>query len=351
MRIAQIAPLIECVPPKLYGGTERVVSWLTEELVRLGHEVTLFASGDSETKAELVAVSDHALRLDPMVKDVVPYNILLLEAIRKRTADFDILHFHVDFTYFPLFRHMADRTLSTLHGRLDLPDLQPLFREFPDMPLVSISNNQRLPLPPVNWQATIYHGQPADLLTYEEKPSRDYIAFLGRVSPEKRPDRAINIAAQTKMPLRMASKIDKVDREYFDESIKPLIDANQDLVSFTGEFENDAKQIFLGNAKAVIFPIDWPEPFGLVMIEAMACGVPVIAYRCGSVPEVIDDGLTGFIVDNDDEAVAALARVDSLDRRKIRERFEERFTDRRMTADYVKLYEAMLAKARKVRAA
>ncbi len=351
MRIAQIAPLIECVPPKLYGGTERVVSWLTEELVRLGHEVTLFASGDSETKAELVAVSDRALRLDPTVKDVVPYNVLLLEAIRKRAADFDILHFHVDFTYFPLFRHMADRTLSTLHGRLDLPDLQPLFREFPDMPLVSISNNQRLPLPPVNWQATIYHGQPADLLTYEENPSRDYIAFLGRISPEKRPDRAINIAARTKMPLRMASKIDKVDREYFDESIKPLIDANQDLVSFTGEFENDAKQIFLGNAKAVIFPIDWPEPFGLVMIEAMACGVPVIAYRCGSVPEVIDDGLTGFIVENDDEAVAALARVDTLDRRKIRERFEERFTDRRMTADYVKLYEAMLAKARKVRAA
>ncbi|MBL8659958.1 MAG: glycosyltransferase family 4 protein [Rhodospirillales bacterium] len=351
MRIAQIAPLIECVPPKLYGGTERVVSWLTEELVRLGHEVTLFASGDSETTAELVAVSDRALRLDPSVKDVLPYNVLLLEAIRKRASDFDILHFHVDFMYFPLFRHMADRTLSTLHGRLDLPDLQPLFREFPDMPLVSISNNQRLPLPPVNWQATIYHGQPADLLTYEENPSCDYFAFLGRISPEKRPDRAINIAARTGMPLRMASKIDKVDQKYFDESIQPLIDANHDLVSFTGEFENDAKQIFLGNAKAVIFPIDWPEPFGLVMIEAMACGVPVIAYRCGSVPEVIDDGLTGFIVDNDDEAVAALNRVESLDRRKIRARFEERFTDKRMTADYVKLYETMLAKARKVRAA
>lgn len=351
MRIAQVAPLIECVPPKLYGGTERVVSWLTEELVRLGHDVTLFASGDSETKAELVAVSDRALRLNPNVKDVTPYNVLVLEAIRKRAADFDILHFHVDFMYFPLFRHMADRTLSTLHGRLDLPDLQPLFREFPDMPLVSISNNQRLPLPPVNWQATIYHGQPDDLLVYEENPSLEYIAFLGRVSPEKRPDRAIDVAVRAGVPLHMASKVDKVDQKYFDEEIKPMIDANQNLVSFTGEFENDEKQKFLGNAKAVLFPIDWPEPFGLVMIEAMACGVPVIAYRCGSVPEVIDEGVTGFIVDNDDEAVAALSRVDSLDRRKVRARFEERFTDRRMTADYVKLYEKMLANARSTRAA
>lgn len=351
MRIAQVAPLIECVPPKLYGGTERVVSWLTEELVRLGHDVTLFASGDSETKAELVAVSDRALRLDRTVKDITPYNILVLEAIRKRAAEFDILHFHIDFSYFPLFRHMSDRTLSTLHGRLDLPDLQPLFREFPDMPLVSISDNQRLPLPPVNWQATIYHGQPVDLLTYEENPSLDYIAFLGRVSPEKRPDRAINVAVRAGMPLRMASKVDKVDQEYFDESIKPMIDANRELVSFTGEFENDEKQTFLGNAKAVVFPIDWPEPFGLVMIEAMACGVPVIAYRCGSVPEVIDDGVTGFIVDNDDEAVAALDRIESLDRRKIRARFEERFSDRRMTADYVKLYETMLAKSKSIRAA
>jgi glycosyltransferase involved in cell wall biosynthesis len=351
MRIAQIAPLIECVPPKLYGGTERVVSWLTEELVRLGHDVTLFASGDSETSAELVPVCERALRLNPAVKDVLPYNVLLLERVRQRTEEFDILHFHIDFTYFPLFRHMAHQTLSTLHGRLDLPDLMPLYREFSEMPLVSISNNQRLPMPPVNWQATIYHGLPLDLLPFEENPSGDYIAFLGRVSPEKRPDRAIEIAVRTNVPLKMASKVDKVDQEYFEESIKPMIDANRHLVDFTGEFEIDAKRAFLGNAKAVIFPIDWPEPFGLVMIEAMSCGTPVIAYRCGSVPEVIDDGVTGFIVDTDDEAVAALAQVDSLDRRQIRARFEERFSSRRMTADYVALYEAMLAKPRPARVA
>lgn len=345
MRIAQVAPLIECVPPKLYGGTERVVSWLTEELVRLGHDVTLFASGDSETSAELVAVSERALRLDPTVKDTFPYNILLLEAIRKRVQDFDILHFHVDYSYFPLFRYMANRTVSTLHGRLDLPDIQPLYREFSEMPLVSISNNQRLPMPPVNWQATIYHGQPIDLLPYEENPSGNYLAFLGRISPEKRPDRAIEIAVRANMPLRMASKIDKVDQKYFDENIKPLIDANKNLVDFTGEFENDEKHEFLRNAKAVLFPIDWPEPFGLVMIEAMSCGVPVIAFRCGSVPEVIDEGVTGFIVDTMDEAVAAIAKIDQLDRRKVRERFVERFSDKRMAADYVTLYKAMLAKA------
>ncbi len=345
MRIAQVAPLTESVPPRLYGGTERVVSWLTEELVRLGHDVTLFASGDSQTDAKLVAVSERALRLDPSVKDPFPYNVLLLEAIRKRVKDFDILHFHVDYSYFPLFRYMANRTVSTLHGRLDLSDIQPLYREFSDMPLVSISNNQRLPMPPVNWQATIYHGQPIDLLPYEENPTADYLAFLGRVSPEKRPDRAIDIAVRTGVPLHMASKIDAVDRKYFEESIKPLIDANKNLVDFVGEFEDDEKHKFLRNAKAVLFPIDWPEPFGLVMIEAMSCGVPVIAFRCGSVPEVIDEGVTGFIVDTMDEAVEAVGKVDRLDRRKVRQRFEERFTDRRMAADYVTLYKAMLAKA------
>jgi glycosyltransferase involved in cell wall biosynthesis len=348
MRIAQVAPLIECVPPKLYGGTERVVSWLTEELVRLGHDVTLFASGDSQTSAELVACSDRALRLDPNVKDVLPHNVLLLERIRQRVDEFDLIHFHIDFTYFPLFRHIANRTLSTLHGRLDIPDLVPLYEEFSEMPLVSISNNQRLPMPPVNWQATIYHGQPVDDLPFEENPSLDYIAFLGRVSPEKRPDRAIEIAVKTGMPLRMASKIDRVDQEYFDESIKPMIEANRNLVDFTGEFEIDEKRPFLGNAKAVLFPIDWPEPFGLVMIESMSCGTPVIGFRCGSVPEVIDDGVTGFIVDTVDEAVEALQRIDSLDRRKIRERFVERFSDTRMTADYVSLYERMLADQRSV---
>jgi glycosyltransferase involved in cell wall biosynthesis len=351
MRIAQIAPLIECVPPKLYGGTERVVSWLTEELVRLGHDVTLFASGDSETSAELVPCSDRALRLDPNVKDVLPHNVLLLERVRQRADEFDILHFHFDFTYFPLFRHMANWTLSTLHGRLDIPDLVPLYQEFSEMPLVSISNNQRLPMPPVNWQATIYHGQPVDILPFEEHPTLDYIAFLGRVSPEKRPDRAIDIAVKSGMPLRMAAKIDRVDQEYFDESIKPMIEANRNLVDFTGEFEIDEKRPFLANAKAVLFPIDWPEPFGLVMIESMSCGTPVIGFRCGSVPEVIDEGVTGFIVDTVDEAVEALQKVDSLDRRKIRERFVERFSDKRMTADYVSLYERMVSEQRSVQVA
>ena len=348
MRIAQVAPLIERVPPIYYGGTERVVSWLTEELVRLGHDVTLFASGDSETKAELVPCSERALRLDPNVRDVLPHNVLLLEKIRKRVDDFDLIHFHVDFTYFPLFRHIANRTLCTLHGRLDIPDLVPLYQEFSEMPLVSISNNQRLPMPPVNWQATIYHGQPVDDLPFKENPSLDYVAFLGRVSPEKRPDRAIEIAVKAGMPLKMASKIDKVDQEYFDESIKPMIEANSSLVDFTGEFEIDKKREFVGNAKAMLFPIDWPEPFGLVMIESMSCGTPVIGFRCGSVPEVIDEGVTGFIVDTVDEAVEALQKVDQLDRRKIRERFCERFSDRRMTADYVKLYEKMVAKQRSV---
>lgn len=348
MRIAQVAPLIERVPPIYYGGTERVVSWLTEELVRLGHDVTLFASGDSETKAELVPCSERALRLDPNVRDVLPHNVLLLEKIRKRVDEFDLIHFHIDFTYFPLLRHIANRTLSTLHGRLDIPDLVPLYQEFSEMPLVSISNNQRLPMPPVNWQATIYHGQPIDDLPFNENPSLDYIAFLGRVSPEKRPDRAIEIAVKAGMPLRMASKIDKVDQEYFDERIKPMIDANRNLVDFTGEFELDKKRAFVGNAKAMLFPIDWPEPFGLVMIESMSCGTPVIGFRCGSVPEVIDEGVTGFIVDTVDEAVEALQKVDQLDRRKIRERFVERFSDKRMTADYVKLYEKMVASQRSV---
>lgn len=351
MRIAQVAPLIERVPPIYYGGTERVVSWLTEELVRLGHDVTLFASGDSETRAELVPCSERALRLDPNVKDVLPHNVLLLEKIRQRIDEFDLVHFHIDFTYFPLFRHIANRTLSTLHGRLDIPDLVPLYQEFSEMPLVSISNNQRLPMPPVNWQATIYHGQPVDDLPFQENPSLDYIAFLGRISPEKRPDRAIEIAVKSGIPLRMASKIDKVDQEYFDESIKPMIEANRTLVDFTGEFEIDKKRPFVGNAKAMLFPIDWPEPFGLVMIESMSCGTPVIGFRCGSVPEVIDDGVTGFIVDTVDEAVEALQRVDQLDRRKIRERFCERFSDKRMTADYVKLYERMVANQRSVEVA
>lgn len=348
MRIAQVAPLIERVPPIYYGGTERVVSWLTEELVRLGHDVTLFASGDSETSAELVPCSERALRLDPNVRDVLPHNVLLLEKIRQRVDEFDLIHFHIDFTYFPMLRHIANRTLSTLHGRLDIPDLVPLYQEFSEMPLVSISNNQRLPMPPVNWQATIYHGQPIDDLPFEENPSLDYVAFLGRVSPEKRPDRAIEIAVKAGQPLRMASKIDKVDQEYFDESIKPMIDANRNLVDFTGEFEIDKKRTFVGNAKAMLFPIDWPEPFGLVMIESMSCGTPVIGFRCGSVPEVIDDGVTGFIVDTVDEAVEALQRVDQLDRRKIRERFVERFSDKRMAADYVTVYERMLANHRSV---
>jgi glycosyltransferase involved in cell wall biosynthesis len=342
MRIAQIAPLIERVPPKLYGGTERIVAYLTDALVRLGHEVTLFASGDSRTLARLVPCSREALRLDPTVRDQLPYGILQLEVVRQRADSFDVLHFHTDYFHFPLFRGTADRTVTTLHGRLDLPDLVPLFREFSDMPLVSISDDQRRPMPPgVRWLGTVHHGLPHDLLRLEPVPQGGYLAFLGRISPEKRPDLAVEIAKRAGVPLKIFAKVDRADERYFREEIAPLLD--HPLVDFVGEIDDVAKQRALGDALALLFPIDWPEPFGITMIEAMACGTPVIAFRRGSVPEVLEHGLTGFIVEGVEEAAAAVAGLDRLDRRTIRRRFEERFTAERMARDYVALYEQLAA--------
>ncbi len=338
MKIAQVAPLMESVPPKQYGGTERVVSWITEELVRLGHEVTLFASGDSTTAAELVACSERALRFDPEASCPIPHFFVMLDRVRRRADEFDVIHFHTDYLHWPLFRDMAERTLTTLHGRLDLAFLKPAFSGFPEMPLVSISNDQRRPFPNANWQSTIYHGLPPDLLPYCEAPSRDYLAFVGRICPEKRVDRAISIAKRAGLKLRIAAKIDKADEVYFAETIKPLLD--DPLIEFVGEINDAQKPAFFGNALGVLFPIDWPEPFGLVMIELMSCGTPVVAYNHGSVPEVIDHGVTGFVVDGEDEAVVAVNRLTMLNRLMVRNRFEERFTVARMTADYVAHYEA-----------
>ena len=340
MRIAQIAPLTEPVPPKLYGGTERVVSYITEELVKEGHQVTLFASGNSETSAELVACCRRSLRLDPQVRDPLSHNILMLEKVRQRADEFDILHFHIDYLSYPLVREHKLPSLTTLHGRLDLPDLRTLYKEFSDVPLVSISNHQRMPLPPVNWVGTVYHGLPLDLYPFCSNPSSDYVAFLGRISPEKRPDRAIAIAWRAGVKLKMASKIDKVDEDYFNSDIKPLLQKHSSHVEFVGEIELEERRALLGNAIAVLFPIDWPEPFGLVMIEAMSCGTPVIAYHAGSVPEVVDEGVTGFIVSDESDAVAAIEKASSLDRAAVRKRFEERFSVHRMVKDYIKLYES-----------
>jgi len=341
MKIAQIAPLSESVPPRLYGGTERVVSYLTEELVRQGHDVTLFASGDSRTTARLARCTDIALRLDPVVKDPLPYTIMMLDEVGRRAGEFDVLHFHVDLLHFPLIRDFADRTVTTTHGRLDLPDLRPLFAAFADVPLVSISRDQRRPLPRrINWAGNVYHGLPKDLLPFQAGGRNDYLAFLGRISPEKRPDRAIEIAARAGLPLKIAAKIDRVDQAYWDAKIAPLV-ASHANVEFVGEINDSQKAKFLGDARALLFPIDWPEPFGLVSIEAMACGTPVIAFRAGSVPEVIDDGITGFLVRNVDEAVAAVGRLPELDRRRVRTVFESRFTAERMARDYLAIYRAL----------
>jgi glycosyltransferase involved in cell wall biosynthesis len=340
MKIAQIAPLAESVPPQLYGGTERVVSNLTEELVRQGHDVTLFASGDSRTSARLVACSDVALRLNPRVKDHLPYHIMMLDQVLRRADEFDVLHFHIDLLPFPSIRKIADRTVTTLHGRLDLPDLFPFYKAFPDIPLVSISDHQRLPMPPVNWVGRVHHGIPPRMLAFNPQPVQPYLAFLGRISPEKRPDRAIEIAVRAGLPLKIAAKIDAVDRSYWNDTIAPLV-ARHPNVDYIGEITDAQKSAFLGNASALLFPIDWPEPFGLVMIEAMACGTPVVAFRSASVPEVIDDGLTGFIVTNTDQAVAAVKRLDTLDRTAIRTTFEARFSVERMARDYLAIYRAL----------
>jgi glycosyltransferase involved in cell wall biosynthesis len=345
MRIAQVAPLYESVPPKYYGGTERVVSYLTEELVRQGHEVTLFASGDSETNARLVAACPRSLRLAKRCQDQMAHHYVMLEHVFQRATEFDIIHFHVDYLHFPLSRREVMAHVTTLHGRLDLPDLVPLYQEFRDMPVISISNGQRDPLPWANWQATVYHGLPAHIYRFRPEPG-SYLAFLGRISPEKRVDRAIEIAKRTGMPLKIAAKVDRVDKDYFESVIAPLL-RNQ-LVEFVGEIGDGEKDEFLGNAYALLFPIDWPEPFGLVMIEAMACGTPVIAYRGGAVPEVMEQGHTGFIVHGLENAVEAVQHVVQLSRKRCREVFEQRFTATRMAHDYVQQFERLIARSQEV---
>ncbi|MFL6930381.1 MAG: glycosyltransferase family 4 protein [Xanthobacteraceae bacterium] len=336
MRIAQIAPLMESVPPRLYGGTERIVSYLTEELVRLGHDVTLFASGDSVTSAELAGCAVTALRLDPAVQDPIPHYMLMLDQVRERAEEFDILHFHIDMFHFPLFRPMAGRTLTTLHGRQDLPDLRAFYFGFRDMPLVSISHAQREPLPHARFIGTVHHGIPIDLHQPVYRPGGGYVAFLGRISPEKRPDRAIRIARKLGIQLKIAAKVDKVDEAYFRDQIAPLL--KQPGVEFIGEINERDKQQFLGEALALLFPVAWPEPFGLVMIEAMACGTPVIAFGCGSVPEVIDNGISGILVDSVTEAAENVEWALRLDRRRVRATFEKRFTAQRMARGYLDIY-------------
>ncbi|MCA1651942.1 MAG: glycosyltransferase family 4 protein [Acidobacteria bacterium] len=341
MRIAQIAPLSESVPPKLYGGTERVVSFLTDELVRLGHAVTLFASGDSRTTATLVAVCDEALRLNTSCRDHLAPHVLMLEQVAQRADEFDIIHFHIAQLHFPIarrLRHVAH--VTTLHGRLDLDELRPLYHEFTDVPVVSISDAQREPLPDAGWVATIHHGLPPELLTYHPKPGA-YLAFLGRISPEKRVDRAIAIAVASGTRLRIAAKVDPADRDYFERDIRPLL-ANP-LVEFIGEIGEGDKGAFLGGAKALLFPIDWPEPFGLVMIEALACGVPIVAFAGGSVREVIDHGVTGYVVDSLDEAIEATRHIANIERRACRAAFERRFTADRMASQYAQLYHQLVA--------
>jgi len=346
MRIAQVSPLFESVPPKLYGGTERIVSYLTEELVRMGHDVTLFASGDSVTQAKLVPACARALRLDKSCIDQSAHHFVMLEQVYKSAGQFDIIHFHVDYVHFPVSRRMAVPQVTTLHGRLDIPDLVPLYHEYSDMPLVSISNDQRRPLPWVNWTGTVYHGLPADLHRLH-KTHQNYLAFVGRISPEKRLDRAIEIAIRAGMELKIAAKVDKVDQAYFDEKIKPLL--NGPNINYLGEINESEKDDVVGNALALIFPIDWPEPFGLVMIEAMATGTPVIAWRKGSVPEVIDPGETGVIVESIEESVEAIDQIRGLDRSLIRSIFEEKYSATRMARDYVNIYQRILRRNKKAR--
>ena len=339
MKIAQVAPLFESVPPQGYGGTERVVSYLTEELVRQGHQVTLFASGDSVTQAHLVAACPRALRLDEQCVDQLAHCMVLLEHVFRQAPTFDLLHFHIDYLHFPLSARQRVPHVTTLHGRLDIPDLVPVYQTFPSMPVVSISDAQRLPLPGLQWQGTVYHGLPEDLYTFQDTPG-SYLAFLGRISPEKGIEQAIAIARQAGMPLKIVAKIDQVDREYFQAVVQPLLD--DPLVEYLGEMGERDKNAFLGQAYALLFPIDWPEPFGLVMIEALACGTPVIAYGRGSVPEVVEDGVTGWIVAGRDDAIQAIAQVSTLSRRRCRQTFEERFSATQMTQNYLRIYQQLL---------
>jgi glycosyltransferase involved in cell wall biosynthesis len=340
MRIAQVAPLAEAVPPKLYGGTERVVSWLTEDLVEMGHEVTLFASGDSITNAVLEACSPRALRLDPGDRDPLLAYGVMLARIADHASRFDVVHTHIDWVHVPLLRRLGVPFVTTLHGRLDLPELNGSFeRCFAEAPFVSISDAQRAPLPRARWVGTVYHGLPKNLLKPNFAP-QGYLAFLGRIAPEKGPEAAISLARAAGLPLKIAAKVDRVDKAYFEEKVQPLIDGKH--IDLVGEIDEWQKADFLGNAAALLFPISWPEPFGLVIIEAMACGTPVIAFRCGSVPELIEEGVTGFIVDSHDEALGAIARLAMVDRCAVRAHFERRFTARRMAQDYVRIYKALI---------
>ncbi|HEY8573813.1 glycosyltransferase family 4 protein [Phenylobacterium sp.] len=336
MKIAQVSPLYEAVPPRFYGGTERVVAHLSDALVDLGHDVTLFATAEAQTKARLAAVRDQAIRLDPApLKSDLAAHMTQLAEVRRRAHEFDVIHFHTDMIHFPFFEDVAERTITTLHGRLDLKDLPEVYRRWSYYPLVSISTSQRRPLAAANWMATVHHGVSTDLYRFSPQ-GHGYLAFLGRISPEKRPDRAIALAIAAGQPLKIAAKVDNADRAYFDEKIEPLM--HHPLVEYVGEIGDDAKSDFLGGADALLFPIDWPEPFGLVMIEAMACGTPVIAYDCGSVREVVENGLTGFIVSNDEEAAQAVERARVLDRAAVRRRFEERFSSTAMARRYLDLY-------------
>ena len=339
MKIAQVAPLYESVPPRAYGGTERVVSYLTETLVEMGHEVTLFASGDSVTSAHLVSVVPRSLRLDPNKPDPLVWHTIMMDMVHKAAPSFDVIHFHTDVLQLPMVGHCRTPCLSTAHGRLDLPDLKPLFRCFPRHPMVSISSSQRKPLPWVNWRATVHHGLPLGLYSLHAQP-QDYFAFVGRISPEKRADRAIEIAKACGIPLHIAAKVDAADKAYFESTIEPLLD--DPLVTYVGEIGDDAKNDFIGNARALLMPIDWPEPFGLVMIEAMACGTPVIAYGHGSVPEIIDHGVTGFIVENQEQAIAAARNIGQIDRRRCRQVFEQRFAARVMARHYLEVYRELV---------
>jgi glycosyltransferase involved in cell wall biosynthesis len=343
MRIAQIAPLTESVPPTLYGGTERIVSYLTEELTSLGHDVTLFASGDSVTAATLEPMAPRALRFDSGLRDAIAPHMVMLETVYRRAHEFDVLHFHLDYWSFPLFSRGPTPFLTTLHGRLDLPEHVPMYDMFPEVPLVSISFAQRRGMPDANYVKTIHHGIPIDLLT-PQPVAPGYLAFLGRIAPEKRPDRAIRIARRAGMKLKIAAKVDRVDQAYFDATIRPMIDGDQ--IEMIGEIGDAEKSAFLSGAYALLMPIDWPEPFGLVMIEAMACGTPVIAFNCGSVPEIVDHGVTGFVVGSEDAAVAAIPRLERLSRAAIRTRFERRFSARRMAGDYLALYRQLAVSAR-----
>jgi glycosyltransferase involved in cell wall biosynthesis len=335
VKIAQVAPLFESVPPRGYGGTERVVSYLTEELVRRGHEVTLFASGDSRTSARLIAACPHSLRLDPSCKISLPHHLMLLEKVSQCAQEFDLIHYHIDCIHFPVIRRVTQRQLTTLHGRLDVPDLEPFYCEYSEMPLVSVSDSQRQPLEGANWLATVYHGLPRDLYSFQEKPG-SYFAFLGRMSPEKGCDQAIDISRATGIPLKIAAKVGLADRPYFDAVLRPRL--REPGIDYIGEIGEEEKGAFLGGARALLFPISWPEPFGLVMIESLACGTPVLAFRSGSVPEILEEGVTGFIGGSVGDLVRSADRIESLDRRECRRAFERRFSDFRMVEDYLQVY-------------